>query len=590
MNSFSLVSRTGLLVASCVALPTLLACLDHPLKPVEYEAVQEGTEGIALTINKDVDIIFMIDDSGSMAEEQYNLASNFDKFIEVLEAPGVEANYRIGITTSDNGNPLCPTNIKTPEGGKFKVSTCRSRPTHFTFPTVPPVEAFDVACANICPYDEIEILPSTIEDDSSEKPRLWVESIEGRTNLGRARCADGIDTGNCDPDNKDADGWVQSITTEEAFQCLGPMGIAGCGYEEQLESVYKAVARAGNAMEDQYGFIRSNAILAIVLVSDEADGSFNRSPYGNFGPYDPNGNKVFWQDPDAVSPSSAVSWNAGVECVPEGDGLPYDDCFSQHYDIDGNVVPEDRAASEAVFHPVRRYINQIQAIEDQKQERNPGQEVLLAGILGVPPGYDQNQAEVSYRNDPSDPEFMSAFGIGAGCVSMIDIPGLEAFQPKAVPPVRQREFVEHFQVGEDRNIFSICDSDYSPALRAIARMIEDQLRPACMPSCVQDMDPIEDGVQPSCVLEQAAPMGDGVQTTNIPQCADQSGEMPNDDANVCYVALSGDDMNEFCIEEGWNLEFQVFRRPGFPAPGGTSVSATCELSQQPRVDCPLLAN
>jgi hypothetical protein len=568
MTSISLVSRTGLLVASCVALPTLLACLDHPLKPVQYEAVQEGREGIALTVNKDVDIIFMIDDSGSMAEEQLALAENFGEFIRVLEQPGVEANYRIGITTSDKGNPLCPTTTKQPDDGKFKLSTCRSRQSHFTFNTVPPVEAFQVACADICPYETIEILPTTTDQDQNASARPWVESIEGVTNIG---CAYRPGSNDC-----------EEITTEEAFQCLGPMGIAGCGYEEQLEGVYRAVLRAQNDNEDQYGFIRPNAILAVVLVSDEADGSLNRS-VGNI--YDINGSKVFWQDPDANFPTSAVSWKAGVECVPiDGDGLPYDDCYAQHYDFDRNVVPEERAAEEAVLYPVSRYINQIQAIEDQKKQINPNQEVLVAGILGVTSDYRYGD-EITYRNDPTDPQFVYDFGIGAGCISQLVVEGLEAFQPKAVPPVRQRDFVEHFVVGGDTNIFSVCDQDYARALEAIARMIEDQIRPACMPACVADMDPTTTDLEPSCVLEQESPSttGGGVERTIIPECEDQDGTMP-EDADACYVMRTGDDMDPACIEDGWNLEFQLFR--AVPAPGGTSVSATCELSAQPRVDCP----
>ena len=75
--------------------------------------------GLQLTVNKDVDILFVIDNSGSMGEEQAILANNFASFIEVLEAEDVEANYRIGITTTDNGNPWCPPGVTTPESGKL---------------------------------------------------------------------------------------------------------------------------------------------------------------------------------------------------------------------------------------------------------------------------------------------------------------------------------------------------------------------------------------------------------------------------------------------------------------------------------------
>jgi hypothetical protein len=51
-----------------------------------------------------MDILFVIDDSGSMAEEQTNLASNFPTFIEVLEDYGTSLGgffeYRVGVTTT----------------------------------------------------------------------------------------------------------------------------------------------------------------------------------------------------------------------------------------------------------------------------------------------------------------------------------------------------------------------------------------------------------------------------------------------------------------------------------------------------------
>ena len=69
--------------------------------------------------------------------------------------------------------------------------------------------------------------------------------------------------------------------------------------------------------------------------------------------------------------------------------------------------------------------------------------------------------------------------------------------------------------------------------------------------------------------------------------------------DVCFVALvdtgnltpdPDDQLSEECIDLGWNLEFRLIRREGASAAGGTSVSATCELSQQPTVDCPNLPN
>ncbi len=51
-----------------------------------------------------MDIVFVVDDSGSMAEEQSNLASNFPKFVSVLDGfktkSGSKLDYRIAVTTT----------------------------------------------------------------------------------------------------------------------------------------------------------------------------------------------------------------------------------------------------------------------------------------------------------------------------------------------------------------------------------------------------------------------------------------------------------------------------------------------------------
>src|SRR5687767_351818 len=90
-------------------------CLDPPLKEVAYEKLSVDGDRVEVAVNKDVDILFVIDNSGSMAEEQALLSANFGAFISVLEREDVGANYRIGVTTTDVGNPRC-TNT-TPELG-----------------------------------------------------------------------------------------------------------------------------------------------------------------------------------------------------------------------------------------------------------------------------------------------------------------------------------------------------------------------------------------------------------------------------------------------------------------------------------------
>jgi hypothetical protein len=559
MSRLKLGTKITLIAGCAMAMATFSGCLSHPLKPVELEKGQEKEDQLQLTVNKDVDILFVIDNSGSMGEEQALLAQNFGSFIEVLEAEDVEANYRIGVTTSDNGNPWCPAGATTPEGGKLVLSSCKDRIGDFLFNNGM-VDVQDLACNDICTLTstDLEIQPSTTDFDSNAKPRPWLENIEGKKNIPAA------------------------TSTVEAFKCFGPQGINGCGFESQLESMYLSLKRAENTNEDEYGFLRANAILAVVIVSDEVDCSYNKN-YSEI--FEQDGNKVFWSDPTAAFPTSAVCWNAGVTCTGS-DSTNWDSCDPVNKDVNGN---EGVADDQAVLHPMNRYYGLLDGLEAQKQEYNPDQELILALIGGV-----DAQGNTFYGNvDNTDPEFQDSFGIGPGCTGA----GAEA-----VPPVRMKAVVNRYTAG---NMFSICNSDYSPALDAIAQKIKDQIRPACYTKCVKDTDASTMLVDPECTVEEDPPGNDN--TVRLEECLkDASGSyvidqttndysMPSDGVNVCYALLtdeamatasSFDDMSDECKALNYNLEFKIARRAGFPAAGGTSISATCSLADFPDVTCP----
>ncbi len=62
-------------------------------------------EGVAPASPK-TDILFVVDDSGSMGEEQANLAQNFQTFIATLAASPVRNDFQIGVTTTSVDQPL----------------------------------------------------------------------------------------------------------------------------------------------------------------------------------------------------------------------------------------------------------------------------------------------------------------------------------------------------------------------------------------------------------------------------------------------------------------------------------------------------
>ena len=481
-----------------------------------------GQSAMWTTNNSDVDILIVVDNSASMGAKQAVLAESMASIIDVLERDEVNASWRLAVTTTDNGNPWCQGT--TPEGGKFVASSCRSRLNDFSSAALM-IDATQEACLNVCgdAFADISLQPTPVAGQAGVASRPWVERIDGVSNL---------------PAN---------VSAEDALACMLPMGISGCGFEEPLEAMYKALTRATTVGEPEYGFLRDDAVLVVVFVTDEVDGSFNKA-FEEI--YLPEGNRVFWSDPTAPSPTSAVAWNAGVECTGSS---PYVECHSVELDVDGNPAAGD--GSNAVMLPVARYVDLLQGIESIKTTGD----VFVSVIAGV-----GDDGSVTYA-DAADPLDQMQFGIGPGCTSGLG---------DANPPVRLREDAEAFAVGNQQNLFSICVADYSPAFEVIAESVADQVQPACLPGCVDDLDPTTPELEPSCVVVQEEPQADGtVIETVVPECL-ADGQLP-DDATVCHVVLVGDARSDYCIDEGAPVQFVVHRQPGDPASGGTVVRATC---------------
>jgi hypothetical protein len=362
-----------------------------------------------------VDILFVIDNSGSMAEEQALLAQNIGALVGALEGRDV----RIGITTTDVGNPRCPSATYTPEAGKMSAVSCVQGVAdgEFTFN----MNDFDYACTDFCQTSDLGIVPTMALGDEV-KPRPWLERIGGVTNF--------------DP----------GLTLTQALQCTLQRGVAGCGFESPLEATYRALALSQLQDADEFGFLRDDADLVIVIVTDEMDCSVSNVGYDIF-----TTNKVYWNDPADPAPTSAVCFRAGVQC--EGDS-PYTSCAAADKDLSGNLTDPD----SAVLDPVSRYVDFLANIGASKA--NYGASVRLTAIAGVPVGFEDGLAELIFEDSP-DSDYQNSFGIGPGC----QLPDPNGGAPTlAVPPMRILDVAE--ALGAPK-FYSICQNDFSAALAAI---------------------------------------------------------------------------------------------------------------------------
>jgi len=410
-----------------------------------------------------VDLLFVVDNSGTMAEEQANLAANFplliDKLQSLTDAEGMPLNpdVNIMVTTTDLGHPQCtpfqPEGYEPAQGAPQQVA-CIKRLDDFTgLGNNPP--SFPEVCQNACPV-AIEPADPFIH---FEGPGAALTNIPGNNIKG-------------------------------ALSCIGPQGINGCGYEAPLEGMLQAINPGATWNQGNKPFLREGAILAIAIITDEADCSV-RSPDGYAYFTNPALNTYWEINPDTgtkTQATSAVCWNAGVDCgAPDNNGI-YADCNS----IDTGVL-----------HPLTRYLSYLKNELITKQNKD----VIMLGILGVPTVKAHNPlppfqpieggvADLVYRqwidgvypdgdllpgdnSTAAQKEF--EFGVGPGCIGE---DGMGGFTGQAIPPVRIKEVCEALNVdigGPNEQIRccieSVCDTDFSNAIGCLTGIIQTVVKP-----------------------------------------------------------------------------------------------------------------
>jgi hypothetical protein len=428
---------------------------------------QTGCDTVDIGCTDQIDLLFVIDNSGTMADAQENLARNFPLLIRQLEELTdandelVYPDVQIMVTTTDMDNPLCSqwhADDYEPAKGSPITTPCTDRLPRFTgLPTLwPGAVSKPEVCTNRCINDVAPI----------GDPFIWFHG--DNNNLPDVPPTD--ITGDGEPNSPVA----------QALSCIGPQGFDGCGFEKQLESMLQALNPNASWNTAERPFLRPGALLAIVIVSDEVDCSvkdFSVMSDPDYQNVNPNSGMK--------SPSSALCWNAGVDCTgPDANGV-YSQCTS-------NTTNEK-------LQPLTRYTDYLikQLRENEKKE------VVMLGIWGVPevtaynpqPPYEPVEGgvlDLEYRDwrasdiyqEQADANITAQYmqydlGIGPGCMfeGSPDIPAIQA-----APPVRMRQVCEALNIERQDGsvdirccIESICSEDFSNGIRCLTGAISKSI-------------------------------------------------------------------------------------------------------------------
>jgi hypothetical protein len=216
-SSFLCLAATGLLTG----------CPDRSISEVEPQQGRVEFKDIPVNVNRDVDILFLIDDSPSMRDKQNNLAANFPRFIQVLSSiPGGLPNAHIAVVTSDYGTTDATGAIANPVGSLGNGG-----------------------CAADGDAGDMQLFGAPVT--TGEKFLSDILQMDGVT---RVRNYTGL------------------LSDAFAMMARGP-GAGGCGFEQHLEAMKQALD--GNPVNA--GFLRDSAFLAVIFIADEDDCSMSNS-------------------------------------------------------------------------------------------------------------------------------------------------------------------------------------------------------------------------------------------------------------------------------------------------------------------------
>ncbi len=465
---------------------------------------QVGDMVVDARVKKDVDILFLIDNSPSMSPKQKALAKNIPLFIQKIDETG--ANYHVGIATSDVGSDVAPGQLwggnigkcDTFEGddGVLQAVACDSR-TDVTSDA-------KNACTTLCPDDKF------VPNDGHR----FISKVEGVTNVPVSMELDPMS------------GKMVDRGPIHAFQCMALVGDSGCGIEGQLEASMRALD--GHRSENS-GFLRSNSVLAVIYITDEDDCSVQAAKRDQ--------NNPTTRDCDPSQPDSYDCYNVDFRCLARS--------------IQCNESTLLPGTKNNCKERQNNYLESLDKYYKFFSKLRPASKLLVSGIWTLPSILNGGHFEVARGSGGMTTPFLNrAPGGGASCTYAADAAVFGQAQ------FRLSNFAKLFGKESDGTPsaleVSICDIDnYPTALDKIAKAIQKRILASCLPIVPK----VEDG-EPVCAVgdvDENSPSGspdvtfptcsskccDAWASSSMPTAADPNiaTQCAGETADACYCAV-----------------------------------------------------
>lgn len=421
-----------------LGLAVLGGCPDRTVAELSPTPEKVETKDIPINIERDIDILFVIDKSPTMADEQAGLTANFPRFMQLLsQVEGGLPSVHIGVISQDIG-----------AGGLTVGGNC-----------------------------------SGVGDDGK---LLATPRIPGCT----------PPTGNFISDLEDGSsgGRIKNYTgsLEDTFSCIATLGPSGCGFEQHLGSLERAIENPLNA-----SFFRKDAFLAVIFISDEDDCTAS-----NPRVYDPNPSFTGELGPLADFRCFEWGWECDQGTLSRTAAGTYSNC-------------RPRTNSPYLRHP-DELVGILKGLKDDPEK------IIVATLMGPMPA-------------PPDAVRVSINSNGVAVVA----PSCTNGGQNAFPMPRLLHFANAFP---DRNTFySLCNNDLSAGLTLVAQLIRRAFGNFCFESNVDqtDLDPAQPGLQLQCAVSDVTNPGKAnAAETAIPACRMANDTTPDpSSAQPCWYVV-----------------------------------------------------
>jgi hypothetical protein len=477
-----------------IAIPSLplvwWACTSHPLEQPTPEPEMQTDVYISVAPNRLLDLVFMVDNSPSMEPKVTKLKAQFPKLIAALKDPndGTLPDLHVAVIDSDLGTS-CAYDPGTSCGQKTLPDgtvSCLGDMGHFQMLTSP------TACAFNAGAEFLEVTNNTAVNFT---------------------------------------GPVDNINT--VFACLASnLGTAGCGEEHQLQAFEFALAAKGVGNEQQQvDFLRANAYLGLVFLSDEDDCSAAMND-GLFGDKpELRGESASLRcatrghlcsgrnltDSPPGYPANAFFETAFTDCQARTDTCPNT--------TDGYATGTD-TSQPTTCSPLKNV--QHLAGELKALKSDPSQ-IFVAGIFGWPID-DAAMASARYKIAPvpnpntNDAQHPTVYDYWPVCYDPTHMPsaattdaatGFDATAAGigATGGLREAAFIDEF--GSNGMKLSICQPDFTSAMSSIGTAMAGKLQNLCLDYKLFDSDLSTSGLQPDCRVAYRTPEPDPNEMTKV---------------------------------------------------------------------------